>query len=369
MDRRHRETAPDVEALGNPVNTAWIEQRIPKGRKKNCIARRFSRFQPEDFRQGESRAVARGSAVIETNSPNSIADKDRRAAILATTHQLLLAKRSAVNKRILTVLARCLVGLTASAALTGCIGGMLERREARIRSETAYAMWQERCKKSGEFIYRTVDEVEGVYLLKVRPEELNFGNQFELSDPYGKDMGGDGYIKSFLRNSYRRGKEAPESKESFPRLGYHYVEAEEQNNGKLYRYTGRIDEPWKTNSAALEGYTRFALTATPASNRTARYGLTYEDISTREEREYWIAGSLLRIIDLQTNEVIAERIGYMVDLGQGNRAGGRSPWLFAADHACPDFHRTPNPKYRVPGSSAQSWQTLDFVEKALRPAK
>jgi hypothetical protein len=92
-----------------------------------------------------------------------------------------------------------------------------------------------------------------------------------------------------------------------------------------------------------------------------RFGVTYDDISTREEREYWIAGSSLRLIDLHTNEVIAERVGYMVDWAQGSQMGGRSPWLLAARQACPNF----------PGSrsAAQVGQTTRFVLEVLRPIK
>jgi hypothetical protein len=65
---------------------------------------------------------------------------------------------------------------------------------------------------------------------------------------------------------------------------------------------------------------------------------------------------------LQTNAVIAERIGYMVDRAQGSTGGFRSPWLFAADNACPLFSSRQ-------GASAQLLQTEEFVEKVLKPAK
>lgn len=103
-----------------------------------------------------------------------------------------------------------------------------------------------------------------------------------------------------------------------------------------------------------------------------RYGVTYDDISTREEREYWIAGSSLKVIDMQTNEIIAERIGYMVDWAQGSRAGQRSPWLFAADNACPGFQwnlNFPVTRSNGGGSSQQPGQTITFVEKVLKPSK
>jgi hypothetical protein len=93
-----------------------------------------------------------------------------------------------------------------------------------------------------------------------------------------------------------------------------------------------------------------------------RYGVTYDDISTREERDYWIAGSSLKVIDLPTNEVMAERIGYMMDRGQGDRGGGRSPWLFAKNNACPQFPAAPD------GHVVQANQTRDFVVKTLKPS-
>ena len=100
----------------------------------------------------------------------------------------------------------------------------------------------------------------------------------------------------------------------------------------------------------------YVLDRVPAPDPAPRYGVTYDDLSTREDRDYWIAGSSLRVIDLETHEVMAERIGYMMDRGQGSTGGGRAPWLHATRHACPAF----------PGSrGSQSYQTLDFVEKVL----
>lgn len=90
-----------------------------------------------------------------------------------------------------------------------------------------------------------------------------------------------------------------------------------------------------------------------ASGEQPRYGVTFDDISTKEERDHWIAGSSLRIIDTNTNEVIAERIGYMVDFAQGATPGGRQPWTFAKKNvgwSCPAF---------------QEYGARRFVEKVL----
>jgi hypothetical protein len=243
--------------------------------------------------------------------------------------------------------------------------------DIRERQATAMRMWQERCDtKAGVRIYRTAENVEGIFLMKLRPERINFDDQFALDDPYGSDSTGDWYIKNFLRGFYHQRDEKP-AEGAPPRTGYRYVEAIDPADGKRYRYTGRVEEPWQYDKSYLQGYKRFVMDKATAPDKPPRYGVTYDDISTREEREYWIAGSSLKVIDLETKEVMAERIGYMVDRYQGSRAGGRRPWLFAADYACPTFQFNPlRPLTRGGGGGAgsQPGQTLIFTEKVLRPS-
>ena len=235
------------------------------------------------------------------------------------------------------------------------------RRAYVARLTKATEIFNARCKTAGEKIYRTAENVEGVFLLKVRPERpYPYGEQFAMDDPYGRDLEGEGYIETFLRGSYQAGVKGPAPPGAPSRLGFLYVEAIDETDGKRYRYTGRLDEPWQRDKSYLKGYQRFVVDRTESHGPAPRYGVTYDDISTRAEREYWIAGSSLRIIDLQTNEVIAERIGYMMDQGQGSGAGSRRPWLFAADNACPSFGQRH-------GGVQQIRQAQAFTEKVLKP--
>lgn len=241
-------------------------------------------------------------------------------------------------------------------------GGCTTSQEATASKERlikAQTMFAERCKSAGEKIYRKVENVDGIFLLKLRPQGVNFDRQFDLSDPYGSDLLGVGYLESFIRDN----DALPIDKSKPRRAGYRYVEAISATDGKRYRYSGHIEEPWQNDKHWLEGYTRFVLDSAVSEGPPPRYGVTYDDISTKEERDYWIAGSSLKIIDLATGEVIAERRGYMIDVYQGSRAGGRSPWLFAADHACPEFTSSGRN-----GALLQSGQADKFVEKVLIPA-
>lgn len=252
------------------------------------------------------------------------------------------------------------------------VGASAQPIDPKTRLQAAEAMFQERCKKAGEFIYRTAEGVEGIFLMKLRPSQKNFAEQFSLYDPYGDDVGGDGYIQNFLRGRTAKGSISNEADVVTP--GYRYVEAIDPQDGKRYRYTGSMKVVGKQDASApnvrveisrnpnydLNIYA-FGLDRVPAPGSSPRYGVTYDDISTREEREYWIAGSSLKVIDLKTNEVMAERIGYMMDRGQGNNSGGRSPWLLAARYACPIFPVAPG------GNPVQFHQTRNFVEKILKP--
>jgi len=261
--------------------------------------------------------------------------------------------------------------LSACASASGPSVAQSSERQAK-----AQAMFAERCKTAGEKIYKTVESVDEAYLLKLRPSDVNYGDQFKLDDPYGRDLGGAGYIETFVRGQYAATHVInPDVDVPARPRGYLYVQVQDPKDGQRYRYTGAVKAVRKKDATApnvqlelqrnpnydLNVY-EFVLDRVPASGTTPRYGVTYDDISTREEREYWIAGSSLKVIDLQTNEVIAERIGYMMDWAQGSRAGGRSPWLFAADQACPKFADRH-------GASAQPYQAVRFVEKVLKPSK
>jgi hypothetical protein len=236
-------------------------------------------------------------------------------------------------------------------------------KDPKERLAKAQAMFAERCKKAGKFIYRTVDNVEGIVLLKLRSDKTNYGEneeqQYRLDDPFGRDAGGESYIGSFLAGAVPKPSYPPPNWR--PSRGYRYVDVPGFIAGQRFRYTGRIDQPWLRDKRYGEWVREFVLDKTPAPDPAPRYGVTFDDLSTTEERDYWIAGSSLRVIDLQTNEVIAERIGYMMDPGQGNNSGGRSPWLIALNYACPAFEKD------GAGHANTDVQSKKFVIQVLSP--
>lgn len=249
-----------------------------------------------------------------------------------------------------------------------------ERDAFLTRQRVGQAHFQERCKTAGEKITRTVENVDGILLMKLRPETVDYDGQFTPDDVYGHDSGGRDYIMSFLRLT--RGTEYLDRvpKESRPRyaVGYGWVEAQDPKDGQIYRYTlaykavrKRSAADWelaKKNEPGIgEDVLDFALERQLIERPSARYGLTWDEISTRDDREQWVAGGVLNVIDLQSNEVIAERRGYMWDYGMGSRSGGRAPWGFARDRSCPEFRLTSDRRAYFDPVSAQ------FTQSVLQP--
>lgn len=234
-----------------------------------------------------------------------------------------------------------------------------EQLQFKERLNAAAAHFEMRCKSAGEKITRTVENVEGVVWMKWRPKYIDEQAQFKLEDPFGHDCGETGCIERLLRVT--RGLELDPEKKQPRQIGYRFVESIDPADGKAYRYTLGLYRTRDRDARYGPSDISTELLKQPIERPSARYGITWDDISTRDDRERWIAGGAIKVIDLQTNEVIAQRTGYMLDRGQGGHQNGPTAWLMARRHACPPF----------PGGLGQrSWpntETLTFAIKVLTP--
>jgi hypothetical protein len=241
--------------------------------------------------------------------------------------------------------------------------GKVAYAAAKAKLDAANAQFAMRCKTAGEKIHRTVDGVEGVVWMRWRPKETNFDDQFLLNDPYGHDCYAEECIERLLRVT--KGVELnPQEAKQYAK-GYRFVETIDPSDGKLYRYEGVIKLHPRWTPAAIEKEIRltgkgitesdhnFFIERQPIEKFTARYGITWDDLSTKDDRHHWVAGSLLKAVDLQTNEVIAQRVGYLFERGLGSKVGFRSPWPIAQGNACP--------------SITSELTTWTFATKILKP--
>ncbi len=199
------------------------------------------------------------------------------------------------------------------------VPGAIKQYEREKVYAKAKAMFDEVCKDSGQKIYKTVDDVEGIQLLK-RPEV--FSGEDQMTENATLDSLSDEYIRKFLLYEY------PIEKNGFRTLsreagryadaksGYRYVTFQDPSDGKFYRYS--------LIEANLE------LLREEASLPLPRYAVTSDNPIIPEERAYWIARNTIKVIDTQTNEVIAVDKRYVMDHGQGSRSGQRTPWFMAS---------------------------------------
>ena len=210
------------------------------------------------------------------------------------------------------------------------VSGYLKYRDKQAYSRTAWERFNRYCAdKAGEKVHRRAHDVASVVVMRPRTEKVidHDSDQFWKGDPYGGGHVGQTELKSLLWQI------KDDSVPNDVRRGFQFVETiEKLPDGREQVYEHRLAPSFGVDSDP-------ALESKLVSKRQSRFGFTWDDISTNDDRKYWIAGSALRVIDLESNEIIAERIGYMIDPGFGNRSGGRSPWLIAVSSSCPKLVR------------------------------
>ncbi|MBP5788811.1 MAG: hypothetical protein J6W29_01070 [Neisseriaceae bacterium] len=173
-----------------------------------------------------------------------------------------------------------------------------EIEAARTAAEPIFA---EQCKKSGEQIYRTVENVDGVRLLKIW-RGANADNDKPLyNDPQWEyaawDVaGGKSYIGYFLNN--------PKNKTT----GYSFVDVVLDDN-QIERYLGEYH-------GSLDGNLPDIVDTELNPIEPAQYAITFENNIDPELRKHWIAGTTFKIMDLQTNELLAEKIIFTTTNGR-----------------------------------------------------
>lgn len=242
-----------------------------------------------------------------------------------------------------------LIGFAVVCALFGypLLSGHLEQKERQEKNDAIAARFMQLCKeKAGDRIVRTVEGVDGFYIMRPRKPTKNhqeYLDQFWMGDPYGhSDYEAEVPEKAFL--SDRSGRTTDSTKTITPITGYEFIELpnpEYDVKGEGSKYV-RILAIRRTTDK--EGRQSIEYEKTLTDMLRSRYGLNWEDISTPGDRKIWIAGGRMQVINLETSEVVAERTGYVIDREQGARYGGGIPWLLAQRSACPpfenDFHKS-----------------------------
>ena len=251
------------------------------------------------------------------------------------------------------------------------------------RVQRGKALFDEKCRTvAGEKIYKTVPDVEGVLLLKVRPRvgDREWADKLWPGAAFALEATADDFVNTFLgyehsshrtepvKPSYRGyiGMDyQPDNPSNLP--GYSYVDVIDEKDGKRYRISGsekivgKKDTTAKGVQMAMEkdvnydlNIYRWSLDKSSAPGPAPRYAVTYEDHVVPEERALWLASGIVKVIDRQTGEVLGEMTRYAWSAGAPSPANP-SPWLTA---------------YKCPGHPVgANAATRKFVDQVLLPKK
>jgi len=269
--------------------------------------------------------------------------------------------------------------LAASWALPLYAYDPLNRAEYLAKIKEAKAYYEDKCEKvAGIRIHKTVPDVEGLLLLKIRPERRSR----ELADPmwpgaaFGREFSGDSYIRSFLGYEYSSSADGSPitpthrgyintDKRPGGLPGYRWVEVIDEKDGQRYRYSGSVKAAGKKNPDAYRAELerdpafdmniyRWSLDKTASPSKTSpRYAVTFEDHVIPEERALWVASSTIKVLEVQTNEVLGEMTRYAIS------------YIHAPHHSMPwlNHHICPAP------SVSSGTATRQFVDQILIPKK
>lgn len=216
------------------------------------------------------------------------------------------------------------------------------------------------CKtEAGEFIFKTVEDVEGIMQMRPRAEATDYMLQhlYALEDPYGETYGeefnmGPGALKagtiqsSFVNPRYSDAVKTADVKKRGYRLykpgqNYKFLEkpipAPLQNptdGTKYLRYTRPNTDKliFENGQYMYPGDEQPPMFEERVKDLKSRYGFTWRGIKRPHDRELGIAGGEFIILDVQTHEVLAVRRGYL-RTANVRETGGRVWWLGA--WSCP----------------------------------
>lgn len=183
--------------------------------------------------------------------------------------------------------------------------------------------------EAGEWVFRTVEGVEGVLALRPRKraDDYTYQHLYVMEDPYGH-TDGEAYKPEYIYVKPER---------------YDFFElpaADGQGVERFYGYDGREPKSMKQ----VRG-----------DQRKAKYGYVWRGIQRPHDREHGIAGGELIVLDLDTQEVLGYRRGFARTFSSIARRG--VSWEFTL--VCP--------RYEYRGGRSKDFDfNYWFIGKVLR---
>jgi len=199
--------------------------------------------------------------------------------------------------------------------------------------------------EAGEFIYRVVENVESVFLLRPRASSGYLHNH--LFAPEAPFLLTDDKRTPWALIGPGRYHAVETTHSLLPSLGSR--ESSDPSSGVSNHSNSKTDSYLRYQD--YDGKTADTMREAHVSERNSKYGFTWRGITRPNDREMGVGGGEFIVIDLETQAVLALLRGYVrFDIGKVAGVSGLH-WL----QRCP-----------VPSADA-SRQESDFLLKVLRP--
>ncbi len=208
------------------------------------------------------------------------------------------------------------------------------------------------CKKeAGEFIYKTVENVEGIYMMRPRKEATDWDLEhlYALEDPYGYTNGETRDFEFlFVEPNRYQFVEMPLLAWKRPSWGKQFLDPSyAQVPDGTAKYMRFREHDSKNPKTMVKEY---------VSALKSRYGFTWRGVPRPHDRELGIAGGELIILNLESREVLGVRRGFARSGEIRNNTG--IWWL--TGQVCPTYG------YRG-GRNKDFDFSFWFIGKVLRP--
>lgn len=244
------------------------------------------------------------------------------------------------------------------------VGGLLigneimEQRqiaESRAYVKAAWAHFKERCETAHITYFKQIEPQDGVFIMKPA-QAPTFGqlkDQYWMGDPYDLPDTPENEANGLLYRQKALPKGSWDARNG--KGGFDFVEAPHPDQaGKFLRFSLK-----PTDKRDGQGFVIHNVGNDVVDTHLSRYGYTWDDISTPEDRKYWVAGGRLRVVELATGEVVAERVGYKIDkyFGASSSTFNSAPWG-SAQH-CPIRKTAYSGKREFISTALGTWNELD----------
>lgn len=214
-------------------------------------------------------------------------------------------------------------------------------------------------REAGEFIYKTVENVEGIYAIRPMASEDSderVQDRYVIENPFDYFTQGSPFPRSQMGFSFL-GKSADRHRD-----GYLFFETMNSPRHSLTRdYYDASLFVTKPSDKPVERFIGYDGTGERQTMKRefdaalkAQYGFTWRGIRRPHDMEMGIKGGELIVLHLKTSEVLAIRRNFV---RSGGSSGNRFHWY--SSQSCPALHSVGNP-------NTKQW-TDEFIAKVLKP--